>query len=161
VVAGDGDIGFKGDQLELNGNALGDAVNPANNFFNSTVSRLGAHVTAKTPNYVNQFGFDVDLINADGQVPNGATSASLTLKSAGDGFYPAVITFATDLYQPVLGGNAFQKSVIDLDGGLVLPGDVLEYAFFLQNRGTTAPPTWWCATRCRWARRWCRARSRC
>jgi uncharacterized repeat protein (TIGR01451 family) len=135
VVAGDGDLGSKGDQFELNGASLTDVLNPANNPFNSTISRLGAHVTTKNPNYVNQLGFDVDLINADGMVPNGATSASMTLKSGGDGFYPAVVTFATDLYMPVITGNAFQKTVADLNGGAVQPGDVLEYTVYAQNRG--------------------------
>lgn len=138
VVAGDGDLGSKGDQFELNGVSITDVLNPANNPFNSTISRLGVNVTTKNPNYVNQLGFDVDLINADGLVPNGATSASLTLKSGGDGFYPAVVTFATDLYMPVMSGNAFQKTVADLNGGTVQPGDVLEYTISTQNRGGDA-----------------------
>ena len=138
VVAGDGDLGSKGDQFELNAASLTDALTPANNPMNSTISRLGVHVTAKNPNYVNQLGLDVDLINADGMVPNGATSASLTLKSGGDGYYPAVVTFATDLYMPVMSGNAFQKTVADLNGGAVQPGDVLEYTIYAQNRGGDA-----------------------
>jgi len=92
-------------------------------------------MTGMTPSYSNLLGVDIDLVNADGFLPNGATSASLTMKSAGDGYYPAVLTFATDLYQPVMSGSAFQKTVTDLNGGAVQPGDVLEYTLVMQNRG--------------------------
>ncbi|NOT33723.1 MAG: DUF11 domain-containing protein [Candidatus Eisenbacteria bacterium] len=135
VLAGEGDRGFTGDRFQLNSTILSDGANPADNFFNSSVSRLGANVTTKNPNYVNQLGWDVDLISANGVLPNNATSATITLSSVDDRYYPGVVTFATDLYAPVVSGNAFQKRVTDLNGGAAQPGDVLEYTLQLRNLG--------------------------
>ena len=138
VIAGEGDLGFTGDVFRLNGTALTDAANPANNFFNSSISSLGASVTTKTPNYVNQLGWDVDRVSANGVLPNGATSATITLSSTNDRYYPGVVTFATDLYQPILSGNGFTKTVTDVNGGAAQPGDALEYLVTLTNTGNDA-----------------------
>jgi uncharacterized repeat protein (TIGR01451 family) len=135
AVVSEGDLGFVGDAFSLNGTALSDAANPATNFFNSSVSRLGATVTTKTPNYLNQYGWDVDLVSANGVLPNNATSATITLSSTDDQFYPGVVTFATDLYAPVLSGSSFLKTVSDVNGGSVRPGDVLQYTLALRNSG--------------------------
>ena len=40
---------------------LTDARNPADNAMNSTIESGGAHFTAKSPNYVNQLGMDLDV----------------------------------------------------------------------------------------------------
>ena len=135
VVAYEGDLGLTGDSFSLNGAVLSDAANPATNFFNSTVSKFGANVTTRNPNYGNQLGFDADLMNANGVLANGSTSAAIALTTNGDTYYPAVVTFATDLYAPVIEGTSFFKSVTDLNGGAPRPGDVLEYAVRMQNTG--------------------------
>ncbi|MBI5170149.1 MAG: DUF11 domain-containing protein [Candidatus Eisenbacteria bacterium] len=135
VVAFEGDLGFTGDSFRLNGTALTDGANPADNFFNSSISQLGAPFTAKNPNYLNQLGFDCDLVQANGLLANGATSANVSLTTNGDTYYPGAVTFATDLYAPVFDAANFSKSVADLNGGLVRPGDVLEYTVTMRNNG--------------------------
>jgi uncharacterized repeat protein (TIGR01451 family) len=135
VVAGEGDLGLNGDGFMLNATTLSDAQNPANNFFNSSISQLGAQFTNKTPNYVNQLGWDVDVVSANSVLPNNASSAVITLNSTNDRYYPGVVTFATDLYQPILDGSSFTKSVTDLNGGNVVPGDILEYTVAMTNTG--------------------------
>jgi uncharacterized repeat protein (TIGR01451 family) len=135
VVAYEGDLGLTGDSFSLNGTVLSDAANPSTNFFNSTVSKFGASVTTRNPNYGNQLGFDADLMNANGVLANGSTSAAVALSTNGDTYYPAVVTFATDLYAPVIEGTSFFKSVTDLNGGVPGPGDVLEYTVRMQNTG--------------------------
>jgi uncharacterized repeat protein (TIGR01451 family) len=135
VLVYEGDRGFTGDSFRLNSTNLIDTVNPATNFFNSTVSRFGAHVTSRVPNYVNQLGFDVDLVNADGVLPNGTTSATITLPSTDDRYYPGVVTFSTELYSPIFVDGSFTKTVTDVNAGVVAPGDVLEYTLALQNAG--------------------------
>ena len=141
VVAYEGDFGSTGDQLQLNGAVLGDALNPLTNFFNSTVTRLGTQVTAKNPNYTNQLGFDIDDVSANNVLPNGANSATITLRTATSGtaefYYPGVVAFVTDLYAPQIAGNIV-KSVTDLNGGVVAPGDTLEYTVGVTNTGTDA-----------------------
>ncbi len=135
VVAFEGDLGYTGDAFQLNGTSLTDARNPVNNFFNSTISALGAHVTNKNPNYLNQLGFDIDLVSANGLLANSATNAAIRLTSSNDVYYPGVVTFATDLYAPVFDATNFTKTVVDLNGGSVRPGDVLEYTITMRNTG--------------------------
>ncbi|MFI5370517.1 MAG: SdrD B-like domain-containing protein [Candidatus Eisenbacteria bacterium] len=135
VITGEGDLGFTGDSFTLNSTALSDAQNPVNNFFNSSISQLGVTFAAKNPNYLNQYGWDVDLVSANGVLPNSATTANITLSSTNDTFYPGMVSFATDLYSPVLSGSGFQKTVTDLNGGAVRPGDVLEYTLTFRNTG--------------------------
>ena len=135
VVAYEGDLGLTGDQFQLNGTALGNATNPANNFFNSSISRAGVTVTTKNPNYLNQLGFDVDQLNLTNAIPNGATSATLRLSSTDDRYYPGVVSFATDLYIPIISGSGFTKGVADLNGAPARPGDLLEYTVALANTG--------------------------
>jgi hypothetical protein len=73
VVAYEGDLAITGDSMALNGTQLSDAVNPANNFFNSVISNVGVLQTAKNPNYVNQMGFDAKIVQApSGTIPNAA-----------------------------------------------------------------------------------------
>ena len=134
VVAFEGDAGISGDQLILNGTALSDAQNPNNNFFNSSVSRLGNRISSKTPDYVNQMGVDVDLVDASGRIPNGATSATVQFTSSQDVYFPTVLTFAVDLYAPDL-ITTFSKTVRDVNGGSVVVGDVLEYTLSFTNTG--------------------------
>ncbi len=135
VVAFEGDLGYNGDAFQLNGTSLSDARNPADNFFNSSISSLGAQVTTKNPNYVNQLGFDIDLISANGILPNSATSATIRLTSSNDVYFPGVVTFATDLYAPVFDASNFTKTVVDVNGGSVRPGDLLEYTITMRNTG--------------------------
>ncbi len=134
-VAYEGDLGYTGDSFLLNGTAVGDARNPTTNFFNSSVSLLGNTFTAKNPNYLNQLGFDADIVSANGVLPNNATSATITLTSTNDQFYPGVVTFATDLYAPVFDAANLTKTVTDVNGGLFNPGDVIEYTVTMKNNG--------------------------
>ena len=124
------------DSFQLNGTALSDAANPVDNVFNSSISDLGVNVTSKTPSYVNQLGFDIDRINASGILPNGSTSANLTftVPPGGETYYPALLTFAVDVFEPVILSN-LSKTVTDLNGGSVQPGDVLEYTLGVSNTG--------------------------
>ena len=138
AVTYEGDMGLTGDSFSLNGTQISDALNPANNVFNSTITRRGSQVfgpvgaRTSNPAYTNQLGFDADLFNADAILGNSATSATFELTTAGDQYFPGVVTFATDLYDPKLIGS---KSVTDVNGGSVVPGDVLEYSVPIQNVG--------------------------
>ena len=135
VVAYEGDFGLNGDSFQLNGTSLSDGLSPATNFFNSSITRFGAAVTTKNPNYTNQLGFDADLLSVSGALANGASSATLSLTSTQDEYYPAVLTFATDLYAPVFDDANLTKTVVDLNGSPVRPGDILEYTLTMKNVG--------------------------
>ncbi len=136
VVAYEGDLGTTGDTMAVNGKQLSDAVTPANNFFNAGISSLGVPQTAKNPNYSNQMGFDAKIIQAPaGTIPNSATSATVTLTTSGDGYFPGVVTTAIDLYAPNLNPT---KTVTDLNGANSLPGDTLHYVVNVTNSGQDA-----------------------
>ncbi|WP_436525864.1 Ig-like domain-containing protein [Actinoplanes sp. HUAS TT8] len=132
TVAYEGDLGTKGDALKLNGQAMSDAANPVDNFFNSTVSSGGAPVGGRDPGFVNLFGVDIDQFDATGKLAHAATSATLTLTTSGDQYYPGVVTFAIDLYAPKL---VTTVAGTDLDGGDLLPGDLVEYRIDVRNDG--------------------------
>ena len=140
VVAYDGDRGspgsqYQGDSLTLNGATVSDALNPADDIFNGSITRTGTALTAKDPNHANQLGFDADVFSVNGLVPNAATSAVIALTTGGESYNPGVVTTAFDLFAPSL---ASQKTVSDVDGGLVEPGDLLEYTVSLTNTGLDA-----------------------
>ena len=136
LVAYEGDRGSSGDRLRLNGRDLTDAANPANNVFNSSVSFQGTNtITQRIPPYVNALGFDSDRIVADGYLANGATSAAFEALTTLDQYLIQTLTFTTDLSSPRL---VVTKSVTDLNGGDVEPGDVLRYAVTTRNDGDDA-----------------------
>jgi uncharacterized repeat protein (TIGR01451 family) len=133
-ISYEGDLGISGDTASFFGGIsttqLTNATNPATNFFNSSISTNGVTVTSKNPNYLNQLGFDADILNIDGKIANGATSAKLTLTSTQDQYYPAVVTSAIDLYAPKI---SVDKSVVDVNGGIVETGDTLRYTITVAN----------------------------
>ena len=134
VMAYEGDLGNPGNSLKLNSTTITNAVNPANNFFNSTISLLGANVTTKSPNYVNQLGYDLDTVDASGILPNGATSATATCSPGSDNYLPGVMVFSTEVYRPLI-APSYSKTVSDVNGGVVTPGDILEYTVTAGNTG--------------------------
>ena len=99
-ITHEGDRALTGDFARLDATTLSDAVDPPNNFFNSTISYHGSLVSTKNPDYQNQLGFDTDLMDASGLLANGANSATIHEETGGETFLPGVITFATDLYAP-------------------------------------------------------------
>ncbi|WP_165253200.1 SdrD B-like domain-containing protein [Paludisphaera soli] len=124
VVGYEGDLGFTGDVIKLNGTTLADSLNPGSNFFNSSITNKGARVGSKSPDYVNQLGFDADIVSTTGLIANGATSASISLATTNETYLPGVVTTAIDLYAPVVSAS---KTGVDLNGGSLEPGDVIEY----------------------------------
>ncbi|GAA2647502.1 hypothetical protein Adu01nite_11040 [Paractinoplanes durhamensis] len=133
TVAYEGDLGTPGDSLQVDGQAVHDTANLANNFFNSTVSESGGLVTDRDPGYPNTLGFDVDQVDASGLFSNGQLSTTLTLTTAGDAYYPGVLTFSIDLYAPKI---TTTTTGTDVNGGDLLPGDVLEYRIAVRNDGS-------------------------
>ena len=87
----DGDFGFTGDQLQVRSSTnptytvISDAVNPPNDFYNSTISNGGVNVSTRVPNYINTLGIDLDRFTLPaGVVGNGATTADLLVNTGGN-----------------------------------------------------------------------------
>ena len=133
-VVYEGDLGSEGDKVFFDGGLgpvqLSDASNPPNNVFNSTIANKGALVSTKSPNYVNQLGFDANLIVADNIIANAASTAKIRMTTGGETYYPGVVTSAIDLYAPKV---TVQKTVTDMNGPPVQPGDTLRYSIVVVN----------------------------
>jgi uncharacterized repeat protein (TIGR01451 family) len=135
VVGYEGDRGFVGDGVRLDGTPLSDALNPADDFFNGTIADGGVDVGGRNPDYANQLGFDADVVHADGILPNGATSATVDLSTTGDEYAAGVVVTAIDLYAPDVRLTATAQ---DLNGGPTVPGDIVEYRVTATNAGQDA-----------------------
>lgn len=131
IAGGEGDAGQAGDGISLDGVTLSDAQNPDGNAWNSTIARLGTRVTAKNPDYANQLGYDVDLFDATGVLPNGASSATVEFFWSLDLYIPQVMTLAVDVFQPQLD---VEKSV-EVPPGVLDPGDTLDWVLRVRNNG--------------------------
>lgn len=137
VLSYEGDLPATGDTFSLNGTQLTDANNPVNNFYNATISDLGVHNTARNPASINNLVFDIDRINIpSGVVGNGATSATINVSSpdTSETFLLGVVTFATDLYVPIITPNIV-KTATDVNGGQLVAGDVLRWTVTMSNTG--------------------------
>lgn len=135
TIGYDGDLGLTGDNFVLNGSTVTDANNPPNDFYNSTIADRGVPILARSPAHLNTFGTDVDTYTApNGAVGNSASSAVLQLSTGGEFYYPHMIFFQTELHVPVITPNLV-KTVTDLNGGDLLPGDILRWTISMNNTG--------------------------
>ncbi len=139
-VAQEGDAGTTGDSLGLSrdnlifSNLADGTLRPNNNFFNSRATRLGSYLPGRTPNYNNLLGFDLGVLENNSVLQNLDTQAYLRFSTTGDGYYPQVITFAINVFLPDL-TTTFTKTGQDINGGNLVPGDILEYTLSFSNTG--------------------------
>ncbi len=140
LIAYDGDDST-GDRFRWNGKPISDALNPVDNIFNSTHSFLGSAVstTGDLPQLSgvarSMGGIDLDVIDITSSVTPGETSANIegALELGVDtyvlgGLITSITTKAPDL-------STSAKSVVDVNGGNVQPGDELEYVIDVHNTG--------------------------
>jgi len=98
IFVGEGDKNIVGDKLYVNSIAINET-----NAFYSTISGFTAN-----PSYTNTQGIDIQNhdIGVDGNtshpqiIGNSATSATITLTSTQDTYFPSMVAFTTNLYQP-------------------------------------------------------------
>ncbi len=134
MVAYEGDFSTSGDSARLNSTLLSTTpLSRGSNFFNGTNDDNGTSVASRTPAHVNMLGYDVKNLAASG-IPNGATSATISLESTGDRYFPGMVTTAIRLFAPDF--TTSTKTVSNLAGRTpALPGDELEYTLTYPNTG--------------------------
>lgn len=105
-----------GDYVKLNNVTVTDALNPAQNFWNGTITRNGQHVTTKNPNYINQMGIDIDDINIGSgyNITPGMTNMSVEFGTEADQYYPSVFGISMAANPPVV--------ILDKTGTITGPG---------------------------------------
>ncbi len=118
AIVWEGDDGISGDQLlvgPLPGTLsnVSDAQNPQDNFWNSSISHLGAQFTAKDPNYKNQLGFDADTVEL-GNLPPGIDAIRTRYLTNGDHFFPQVL--GTSVGLAIIKGTVYED--VNGDGDL-------------------------------------------
>jgi fimbrial isopeptide formation D2 family protein len=142
AFAYEGDPIYTGDHFTLNGSKLTNALNPAEDFFNSSRSYNGVPVsgTYDVPKLSGQpasmAGYDLDTVDVTTELQPGDTSCVVGADSAQDifflgGFITSVASLAPDFH-------GISKTAVDLDGGAVLPGDAIEYTIKAINSGNDA-----------------------
>ena len=138
----EGDKPIQNDRLVLNGVPLSAADRPANNFFNSSVTRLDATpVNNRNPNSTNTLGFDTGVMVVPNPgntvIANDATSATVRLESDQDVYFQYFFAFAVDIIEP----NIVLTKIVEDDmgnnigGQLVGLGSPLNYVIGFQNTG--------------------------
>ncbi|WP_109299828.1 Calx-beta domain-containing protein [Aquimarina sp. AU474] len=110
----DGEAGaaFIGDFVAINGTALSNGLNPANNTLNSTISKFGVDVGGRNPNQSYNWGLDIDIFDATGLVPNNATSLDVDLGSANEGIWGGVFAVSTEVAFPAVANKTFAPTRI-------------------------------------------------
>ncbi len=147
AAALEGDNRITGDRMQIRAasnpgfTTISNAVNPANNFFNSNITLDGVITTNRNPNSVNTLGYDTDifLLNnpLNSVIPNTETDATFRFTSSGDQYYPFFNSFNVEIIEPNI---IVEKTVEDIAGnditGLgVNLGQLLDYVLGFQNIG--------------------------
>ncbi|WP_293911500.1 isopeptide-forming domain-containing fimbrial protein [Deinococcus sp.] len=148
VVAYDGDRGTRegsaaGASLRFGPDASAlspvfNTLNPLTDVFNSTITAQGLTVSAgQNPDVaLDTLGFDLDTFVPNTPLPPGSTSAVVQVAGGGgnDTILPGIITLATEIFKPNI-KDSLTKTVTDINGGSLLPGDALEYELVVRNSG--------------------------
>ena len=138
----EGDKPIQNDRMLLNGVNLSTVDRPANNFFNSSVTRLDATpVNNRVPNSTNTLGFDTGVMVVPNPgntvIANDATDATVRLESNQDVYFQYFFAFAVEIIEPniVLTKIVEDAAGVNIGGQLVNLGDELNYVIGFQNTG--------------------------
>ncbi|MDQ8046467.1 MAG: hypothetical protein REI11_17820, partial [Patulibacter sp.] len=128
-MVGEGDPDISGDNATFGSKTLDTAATP--NLMKSTIDGL-TYEGGRSPSYLNNYGLDIHQQDVNGAIANAATSAAFSFVSTQDVYFPFALGIAIDLGEPNL---VLTKTLSDINGGVVEPGDVLEYTIVATNTG--------------------------
>lgn len=137
---GDGNLGATtnnpaGDYIKVNNVSVFNETNPVTNFWNGSITKNGAYVTTKNPDYRNQMGIDIDEVNVGvgyGIQPN-AISVNIKFGTEADQYFPSAFTFAIRMKDPIL---SVKKTAADASGnGTLESQEEITYTFAGSNSG--------------------------
>lgn len=110
----DGEANRTGDFVSINGTALSNGLNPNNNTLNGTISEYGVDVGGRNPNFGYSWGVDIDVFDASGLVPNGASSLDVQLGSTFEGIWGGVFAVSNEIAFPAVSSKSFSPSTISM-----------------------------------------------
>lgn len=134
----EGDEEYTGDHFTFNGAQKTDLGNPFDNFFNSSRSSFGAPVSGDfdVPKLSGapgtMAGYDLDTVDVTELLSPGDTSAKVGADSSLDIFFLGGFVTSVANLAPYFDVT---KSFVDLNGGAVQTGDVLEFVITGTNEG--------------------------
>ncbi len=107
----EGDANLKLDYLKINGTNFQNGLNAVDNPWNGTITDTGVHVVAKSPNYTNQMGLDIDQfhVGAGYGIQPGDTTVQLEFGTEADQYFPGLFTFVIKTKDPTVTLDKFVK----------------------------------------------------
>ncbi len=148
AIVYEGDDVFSGDSLRFgtapldDADRLTDALNPVDNFFNGTRSWLGNAVSQAgdlpqlTGGPRTMAGMDLDVVDVTDRMKAGQTSVDLQATSSLDVYFLGAFITSISTFRPDFVGSL--KEVKDVNGGVLLAGETLEYTITVINNGNDA-----------------------
>ncbi|MDI1482146.1 MopE-related protein [Polyangium sp. y55x31] len=144
VVAFEGDTTLTGDSFSFGAAPpLSNALNPETNFFNRTRSNVVAGVAVPVtvvgdlPQLAgtagSMGGMDMDIVDITNKLMPGQKSAPIAATSTQEQYWLAGFVTSIPTYKPDFSTSL--KSAVDVNGGALLPGDVVEYTIVATNTG--------------------------
>jgi uncharacterized repeat protein (TIGR01451 family) len=107
-----------------------------NDMWNSTIGYLGTVVATRNPAFSNTLGYDASIINLpnalNAQLGNSQTSATVRFASPSENYIVQVLSTSISQFNPSF---SLQKTSADLNGGLVMGGDIIRYTIAYNNLG--------------------------
>lgn len=140
VVAFDGDSG-NGDGLSVNGTPISNGENPADNFFNSSRTHLGApqSLVGDLPRLTgaanSMSGLDLDVVDISAQLRGGDSALSVQPTTDADTFITGAYVTSVSTVRPDFSGMTLSVRNLTREIGF-LPGDEVEYSLILANSGS-------------------------
>ncbi|MBU1989284.1 hypothetical protein KJ691_00920 [bacterium] len=127
LFVGEGDIAYTGDKLNLDGEPINST-----NAFNSSTSGFTAD-----PSLANNSGIDIQNhdVGTSGLniIQNGQQSATINMTSSSDAYYPSMVAFTTELYEPRV---CYRQQFLDASGNVlesVSVGDTITVNTWISN----------------------------
>ncbi|PKN56958.1 MAG: hypothetical protein CVU56_13515, partial [Deltaproteobacteria bacterium HGW-Deltaproteobacteria-14] len=129
---GDGSAGTGGDSVRVGGVYCQNALNPANNVGNNTVSNVDGQPFPRTPSAFNASDelVDIDTFDVSSAFGHAQTSQTVTFACGSDGVIWQGFALAFDVQTPALNVT---KSAEDLDGAPLVAGDVVRFTVAVDN----------------------------
>ena len=159
ILAFEGDDSLDGDKFRFRGGihaVLTDADNLSDgqpnsdtNFFNGSRTYLGKPVSNATlpdwwqntgdlpqlsGEHASMGGMDLDVVDVTSRLERGESSATVEATTSGDRYFLGSFVVSITTHEPSFSNSP--KRYRDLNGGALLPGDVLEYTIDAVNTGS-------------------------